>query len=104
MKVEPNNVLEGTEGVFRTLKEIEDVALKSETVLRAEVKPFRKLLIKRFPVTFLLLVTLGFVSVSYGIEEILHRYHFFSEHPFAVLGFGLVLLIITGAAYKRDIS
>jgi predicted tellurium resistance membrane protein TerC len=104
VKVEPNNVLEGTEGVFQTLKEIEDVALKSETVLRAEVRPIRKLLIKRFPVMFLLLVTVGFVSVSFGIEEIMHRYHFFSNHPFLVLAFGLLLLIVTGAAYKRDIS
>ena len=104
MKAEPENIAEGAAGVFRTLREIEDAALSSEDLLSGEVRPIRKLLIKRFPVFFLLLVTVGFVSVSFGLEEILHSHSFFSEHPYLVMGFGLLLLVFTGTAYKRNVS
>lgn len=55
----------------------------------------------RFPLTFGLLVTFGFVSTLYGFEKIIDRISFFTDKPWLLLVTGLLTLLLTGAAYKK---
>jgi hypothetical protein len=101
VKNEPTNVLEGAAGILETIEEIERLAVSAEDDLERSMSPVRRSLMKRFPVSFLILVTLGFASVTFAVEEILHRHSLFTENPFLVLLVGLLILVITGTAYKK---
>jgi hypothetical protein len=98
---EARNIFEGSSALYEILEEIEDLTQKAELQLRRGVRPLKKSLIKRFPVLFLLLVTAGFASVSYGMEHIITEHATLSQHPYYVLWGGVLILIVTGAAYKR---
>lgn len=55
----------------------------------------------RYPILFSLLVVFGFVAVSEGVKGIIEDVPFFANHPWHMLGAGLVILIITGTLYKK---
>lgn len=55
----------------------------------------------RFPLTFGLLATFGFVSVLYGFEKFIDRVDIFVEKPWILLITGILILLATGAAYKK---
>ena len=100
-EIEARNIFEGSRGIYEILEEIESLTQKAETQLRKGVRPFKKSLIKRFPVFFLLLVTSGFAAVTYGMEHAISEHELLSHHPYYVLWAGVIILIITGAAYKQ---
>ena len=101
MYKEPKNIVEGADSLLQTIAEIESLATTAEEKFQQRLTPVRKSLIKRFPVIFLLLVTAGFAFVSFGIEEFLHSQAFLTKNPLLVFSVGLLLLIISGSAYKR---
>jgi hypothetical protein len=55
----------------------------------------------RFPLMFTLLGAFGLVATFYGFERIIDKMGFFANHPFLLLGTGLLTLIITGSLYKK---
>ncbi|MBI2589097.1 hypothetical protein HYW35_02760 [Candidatus Saccharibacteria bacterium] len=55
----------------------------------------------RFPLLFTLLGAFGLVATFYGFERIIDKITFFANHPFLLLGAGLLLLILTGSLYKK---
>jgi hypothetical protein len=55
----------------------------------------------RFPLVFGLLITFGFVSTLYGFEKLIDRIELFEDNPWILLATGLILLLITGTAYKK---
>lgn len=55
----------------------------------------------RFPLLTGLAVTFGFVSVLYGFEKMIDNVELFAEHPSILLFTGLMILVCTGAAYKK---
>lgn len=61
----------------------------------------RESLAQRFPLVFGLTATLGLVSVLYGFEKLIDRVELFVNNPWILLVFGVGLLLITGAAYKK---
>jgi hypothetical protein len=65
------------------------------------VEPIRKGVLQRFPVVFLLAVTVGMVSLSAGIEQVLIQNNLLQDHPWFIVGFGIVILAITGTFYKK---
>lgn len=55
----------------------------------------------RFPLLFGLTATFGLVSVLYGFEKLIDRVYLFVNHPWILLVFGVGLLMLTGAAYRK---
>lgn len=102
MKKRLTNLVEGAGMVLTSIEEIEKVASKATDSIERQVHPIRKSLIKRFPIVFILMVTIGFVLTSFGTEMFLERNTFFSNNPLVACILGIMLLVITGAAYKKD--
>lgn len=78
------------------LEKVEEVV--KETSERAEKK--NREVFKKYPIIFSALSLMGFLSVLYGFERILDQFSFSTENPWAVLVFGLIVLLITGTLYK----
>ena len=55
----------------------------------------------RFPLLFGMLITFGFVSILYGFEKLIDSVDLFANNPWILLITGLVILLVTGAAYKK---
>lgn len=55
----------------------------------------------RFPLFFGLTATFGLVSVLYGFEKLIDRVEVFVNNPWILLVTGVILLLITGAAYRK---
>ena len=55
----------------------------------------------RFPLVFTLLGAFGLIATFYGFERIIDKIDFFADHPFLLLGTGLLVLILTGSLYKK---
>lgn len=83
------------------INQIELVGHEVQHQLDATATPWRKHVLKRFPILFLLLGTFGFVATYVGIELLLLQYSLFMEKPWILLIIGLATLIITGTLYKR---
>lgn len=92
----------GTESLTsETLDVLEGAVNTAGGTFEQIVKPVRKSVLKRFPVLFLLLVTLG-VSITYfGIEQILTQSPFLVNHPIVSIFIGLLILAGTGTLYKK---
>lgn len=101
MAKEPRNIFEGSKAIYEIIAEIQDLTHKAESQLQLGVRPIKHSLIKRFPVLFLLLVTAGFAAVTHGLEYFLSEHELFGRHPYYVFWGGVVILILTGAAYKN---
>jgi len=55
----------------------------------------------KFPLSFGLLATFGFVSILYGFEKLIDRIDLFANNPWILLVTGLLILVSTGAAYRK---
>ena len=75
--------------------------VRAEEMLVKNVVQRRETLLQRFPLFFGLSATLGLVSVLYGFEKLIDRVDLFVNNPWILLLFGVSLLLITGAAYKK---
>lgn len=62
---------------------------------------YRKTAFQRFPILFAVLGLFGSVTTVFGVEQALLRIPFFAQHPFLTLMIGLLILVCTGALYKR---
>lgn len=91
-------VLRTTEGVIK-----ETGQLVNDTTVQFErsVAPVRESIIKRFPTLFLLAVTFGVTAVATGIEQLLIQHEVLQQHPSAILGIGIGILVLTGRLYKK---
>lgn len=56
---------------------------------------------QRFPLFFGLTATFGLVSVLYGFEKLIDRVELFVNNPWILLVTGVLLLLATGAAYRK---
>lgn len=56
---------------------------------------------ERFPLFFGLAATFGLVSILYGFEKLIDRIELFVNNPWILFVTGLLILIATGAAYKK---
>ena len=55
----------------------------------------------RFPLVFGLAASFGLVATYYGFEKLIDKVALFSNHPWLILVVGVVILILTGTAYKK---
>lgn len=56
---------------------------------------------QRFPLAFGLTATFGLVSVLYGFEKLIDKVQLFANNPWILLVTGVLLLLATGAAYRK---
>lgn len=57
--------------------------------------------LKRYPLFFAFLVTFGFAAILHAFDLITDEIPFVEEHPYYLLLSGVVVLVLTGALYKR---
>ncbi len=77
---------------------------KQQNLIQKEEEHVRKLrdtYAQKYPLTFGLGATFGFVSILYGFEKIIDRIDLFANNPWILLAFGLVILSITGTLYNK---
>lgn len=74
---------------------------------KAEEKFIEKMVQKRdhvgvrFPLFTALAATFGFVSVLYGFEKMIDGIELFADNPSILFFTGLLILVLTGTAYKK---
>jgi hypothetical protein len=85
----------------QTLDTLAYVVKSTESTIDQTVAPARKSILKRFPIIFLLAVTFGFTATVVGIEQILIQFEVLQKHPSLILCIGILILIMTGTAYKK---
>ncbi len=81
------NLLQHVENLSQQINEI--MASRTKSVLR------------RYPLTFALLVLGGVVAVSEGLKGILNSLGLLNHSPWYLLIIGLIILTITGKLYKK---
>lgn len=55
----------------------------------------------KFPLVFGLAASFGLVATYYGFEKLIDKVDLFVNHPWLVLVVGVIVLLITGTAYKK---
>lgn len=73
----------------------------AEEKIIARIAEQRAHAVQRFPLSFALLVTFGFVATLYGFEKLIDRVQLFVDHPWILLATGIITLVATGAAYQK---
>lgn len=73
-------------------KTIETIENRSEEVIR----PVRRTLFKRFPITFILIVAFGVSAIITASELLFMKIEFFVKNPVVLLFIGLTALAVTG--------
>lgn len=61
----------------------------------------RESIAERYPLTFAIIGTFGFVSTLYGFEKIIDKMDVFANNPWILLVFGIGTLSITGLALRK---
>lgn len=56
---------------------------------------------KRFPLTFALTATVGAAATLSGINKIIDEIDFLVDNPLILVIIGLIILMLTGAAYRK---
>lgn len=64
-------------------------------------EPYRRSVLRRFPVLFSLLVTFGIAATYFGFERIITETSWLGERPWLILSVGLATLALTGKLYKK---
>ncbi len=83
------------------LKDLEVLTKRAERTLANYVIPVRQSIIRRFPVLFMLLVSLGASATFLGLEKMITRYDLLNNSPELILLLGITILIFTGRLYKK---
>jgi hypothetical protein len=86
------------EGIsLNILRHIEDLSEEINKKMALNTNP----VLRRYRLTFGLLVVFGVVAVSEGAKGLLEESGLFVGHPLYLLITGLGILIITGSLYKK---
>jgi hypothetical protein len=89
------------DGTVRVIDTVQQVVDTTESTLEHSVAPVRKGLSTRFPLLYLLLVTVGVTATFLGVEQILLQSVLLQRYPMIILGLGLLVLAFTGTLYKK---
>ena len=60
-----------------------------------------KIVFRRYPMTFALLILFGVIAVSEGAKGVMADLGILARNPWELLLIGLVILIFTGTLYKK---
>jgi hypothetical protein len=78
------------------LKHIERLAENTNALMEKRSKS----ILRRYPITFTLLVLIGAIALSEGLKG-LFEYVGVDDKPLVLLVIGLVILVITGTLFKK---
>ena len=81
----------------KVLEEIHHI----EEGIKHTASSYQHNVLERFPFIFLGLSTFGAVMIFYGFEKIIDRIPFLYNKPTIMLLIGFVILIVTGALYRK---
>lgn len=74
---------------------------EAEKKLLETVKHKRESFAERYPLTFALVGTFGFVSTLYGFEKLIDKIDVLANNPWILLAIGLGTLLATGLALRK---
>jgi hypothetical protein len=97
-KLKPENIVKAADHI---LSDVEQVADTAERHFERTIDPFRKNVLKRFPILFLLMVTFGVTATITGMEQLLLKHGVLQENPTIILCLGIGALVFTGTLYKK---
>ncbi len=80
--------------------QIEHMTKRQEKILTM-LKEERNLAQQKFPLPYALLATFGLVCVFAGFYKIIDEIDSLRNNPIALIVVGVIILITTGAAYKK---
>lgn len=78
-------------------KEKKDLDDKVVALFKSE----RKRAKEKFPLVYALIATFGAVCVLAGLNKFVEKIDLFKNNPIILIIFGLLLLLVTGATYKK---
>lgn len=85
---------------FTPKAELERLNKQEEKIL-ALLREERNRAKKKFPLAYALIATFGGVCIFVGFSGLIRQIEFLNSYPITLVIFGVILLIITGEAYKR---
>jgi hypothetical protein len=94
LPIDPNELID-------IISRLERVARNTGTGIDSVVDPVRKTVLKRYPVLFALLISVGATAVFLGIEQLLLQFDILRTQPWLILSLGIVILALTGRLYKK---
>jgi hypothetical protein len=83
-----------------TKEQIENINRQEEKIIALLHEEQRRAK-EKFPLSYALLATFGLVATITGFNKIIAGIDFLNNNPITLVVFGLGLLLITGAAYKK---
>lgn len=83
------------------LNTVDGVMTKATTEVDTYISPLRTSVLKRFPILFSLLTTLGVATTFLGFEKIVSNIPFLDQNPLLMLILGISILAATGTLYKK---
>lgn len=75
--------------------------IKVEERVAQKASAKRDSLVERYPMTFALIGTFGFVSTLYGFEKLIDKVDIFANNPWILLATGITILSVTGLALRK---
>lgn len=78
-----------------------DLLERQEEKILGMLREERKRAQKKFPLIFGLIATFGVAAIFAGFNRMISSYEFLDKNPVTLVLVGLVVLIISGAAYKK---
>jgi uncharacterized integral membrane protein len=97
-----SQILQSSKRLTETaLTTVDGVVTKATTEVDTYISPIRTSVLKRFPILFSLLTTLGVATTFLGFEKIVSTIPFLDQNPFVMLILGISILAATGTLYKK---
>jgi hypothetical protein len=87
--------------LLAALSELETMIKKTGVEVDGLVQPVRQTVLRRYPVLFTLLGTLGVAATVLGLEKILLQVRILDEQPWLLFFVGVGILTIIGELYKK---
>jgi energy-converting hydrogenase Eha subunit E len=97
-----SQILQSSKRLTETaLNTVDGVMTKATTEVNTYISPIRTSVLKRFPILFSLLTTLGVATTFLGFEKIVSTIPFLDQNPIVMLILGINILAATGTLYKK---
>lgn len=80
---------------------LDKVVSGTEKSINRYTEPVRESILKRYPTTFSLLVSIGAIATFLGLEQILLKVDIFVQQPWLLFLLGVGILAFTGRLYKK---
>lgn len=99
---DPRPILKsGTRLTTSALSSLEHKLSETGRGVDTYINPLRTSVLKRFPIVFSLLTTLGVATTFLGFEKLVSGIPLLNDNPLLMLIVGIIILALTGTLYKK---